>query len=68
MRHSHQQLSTEDYIVGIRYWITIRQERRRLHCRVCELAIVLYLLGVTSYESPINLITNPNPVSSLSNT
>jgi hypothetical protein len=29
--------------------------------KVCELAIALYLIVVTSFKTPINPITNPNP-------
>jgi hypothetical protein len=35
-----------------------------VNCRVCELAIPLQLIVVTISKSPINLITNPNPMSS----
>jgi hypothetical protein len=32
------------------------------NCRWCELAIALELLLITNLESPLNPITNPNPL------
>jgi hypothetical protein len=37
--------------------------RAVVKCTVCELALALYLLVVTSFKSPVNQITNPYPVS-----
>jgi hypothetical protein len=38
--------------------------RSIVDCTVCKLAMSLQLLVVTSFKSPIDPITNPNPVSS----
>jgi hypothetical protein len=35
--------------------------RTVVNCNVCESAIALLLIVVTSFRSPINPITNPNP-------
>jgi hypothetical protein len=41
--------------------------RAAVKCRVCELALALYLFLVTFCKSSINTITNPNPVYNHSN-
>jgi hypothetical protein len=38
--------------------------RAVVNCRVCELAIALWLILVTICKSPTHPIKNPNPVSS----
>jgi hypothetical protein len=38
--------------------------RTLIKCIVCELAVALELIVVTSFKSPLNPITNPHPMSS----
>jgi hypothetical protein len=41
---------------------TQQNEKPVVNCRMCELAIALWLLVVTIWKCSINSITNPNPV------
>jgi hypothetical protein len=41
---------------------TEKTVRAKVKCKVCELAIALWLLVIPNIKSAINPITNPNPV------
>jgi hypothetical protein len=58
-------LSTAEDTVRIRYQATTSEDIGNL---VCALATALQFFVVTSFKSPINPITNPNPVSNRDNT
>jgi hypothetical protein len=62
-------VNPEEDIVGIGYQATTSEETDDLvcavvNCRVCDFVKAPKLFVFTIYKCPINLITNPSPVSS----